>query len=225
MIKSAFAETRAGRRGYTLIEIAIVLLIAAVVLGALWVAATHVWDNYRAERAAQQVTKIAQNIREYYMNAQNLPAASGTDITATLDRLTLFPVEMRRNPNAGAGLTPIDHPFNNALVSGAAPANGSFHVFSKNCPNGTTPLLATCFRISMQGIDPDDCTRLLEAVPVTNADLEILGVGTQAQGTATLQDVAATPTGMPVAIAADVAASWCSNNGATNEVDWDFKLH
>jgi prepilin-type N-terminal cleavage/methylation domain-containing protein len=216
------SRTRLKCRGFTLTELAIVLLIVSFVIGAIWVAAEPTWDNYRASRAAQQVTKITQNIREYYMNAQKLPWASGADITKRLDQLSLFPDEMRRNPTFGPGGTPIDHPFNGTLVSGAPPANGSFHAESVTCTNGT-PLTSTCFRLRMLGLEQGACMRLLEAIPVNDADLGIVGVGTQ--NMVTFENKAASMTSVPSPVVASTARTWCNQTGANNEVDWDFKLH
>ncbi len=204
------------RQGFTLTEMAIVLLIAGVVLAAVWTAVQRGWDNYRFYRATQEFLKVTQNIREFYMGAANLPAAG--NITVALDGsgasavnapTGLFPQEMRRIPSTAG--QPIDNPFDSSLVGGSVLVQGS-------CP-GTTAL--PCFRVQFLGLTQSVCARLLMFFPVTNTDFGILGIGTQnmtggSAQTPPLQQVIAT-----------TATQWCNDSqiNGTNEVDVDFKLH
>ena len=44
-----------------------------MILSTIWVAAQNAWENYRVYRTNQQLIKVVQNIREYYMSSQTLP--------------------------------------------------------------------------------------------------------------------------------------------------------
>lgn len=201
-----------ARRGYTLTELAVVLLVVSVIFGAVWVAVGHAWGNFRVQHATQQLTTFTQNIRQYYMNAKQFAAAG--PVTSSLDTVGLFPVEMRESPTAAPG-GPINHAISSSV------AGGSLEIDSEVCPVGGNPNF-TCFRVRMYGINTASCIALLIAVPANDADLGILGVGTQ--NNTPLQDVATSVISTPAAITPDTAAGWC-NAGAANEVDWDFKLH
>jgi prepilin-type N-terminal cleavage/methylation domain-containing protein len=192
------------RRGFTLVELAIALLVAGLILGAVWVAAGNVWSNYRLYRTNQELAKLTQNVREYYMNAQAVPALN---ITLTLDGLNLFPFEMRRDQNAAPGLARIDHPFNSTWPG------GSVAVLGVACPGGAS---VTCFRVQMFGLAQNECARLLAYIPVNNSDLGIAQVFVPLGGL-TVQN----PT---VMITLSQAEAACNQAGANNEVDWDFKL-
>lgn len=210
-IKSLGPFLKGRRRGFTLTELAFVLVIVCLLLGAIWVAGQSVWDNYRVYLANEQMAKVTQNIREYYMNAQTLPAGT---LTTTLDGLGLFPVEMRRNPDAALGATVIDNPFDSSA------AGGSFVVDGIAC---VTNAASPCFRVQMLNLTQEICIKLLTFVPANNTDLGIVQVGVQAGGTTVAM---ATGVASPASlfIAAGTAEGWCNQPGATNEVDWDFKL-
>ncbi len=115
-----------SRAGYTLTEISIVLLIASVILGAVWAAAGAVSGSSGAYRAGKQVLEVAQNVREQYIGVRT-PATwvtGGANLNVSLDALNLFPVEMRANPSLvpGDAAQLINHPM-------ATLAGGSFRVF------------------------------------------------------------------------------------------------
>ncbi len=208
--------------GFTLVELAIVMGIAALVLGVVWATAATVWSNHKVYVAGQQLLAVAQNIRNAYTNASQLPTIAGNDITTTIEPLDVFPIEMHRTPSSNASV--IDDPFNKSL------AGGSFHVFNLN---NKPPY----FRVQMLGLDPGPCTALLMEEPITNTSMGVVGVGTgmgasgimgnsgtnsvklDYMGNATNNGTAVT---LPLLSA--TATSWCSAGAGANEVDWDFKL-
>jgi len=192
-----------GRRGFTLTELAIVLLVAGAVVGAIWVAGGAVWSNYRIYRFSQQVITAVKNIRDQYANAVQLPA--GPDITKTLDGLNLLPVEMRRDPSK-PGNTEMDDPFNNDLPG------GSFHVLVEAPP--TPPV----FRIEAQGLTQEPCIKLLTLQPLADAELGVVRIGTTTNSMAVAYNTATLP------LPPSTAETWCGNAGNTNEVDWDFEV-
>jgi prepilin-type N-terminal cleavage/methylation domain-containing protein len=56
------------RRGFTLTEIAIVLGIMGLILGAIWVAASSVYTNMRVSTTTRDVISMSQGIRNLYAN-------------------------------------------------------------------------------------------------------------------------------------------------------------
>ncbi len=207
------------RRGFTLIELAIVLLVASIVVASIWAAASGVWTNYEFYRVNQQVMTVVQNVRNYYQGAAQIKDAAGavypngTAISSYLDGLGLIPLEMRRNPTVapGSGTDYLDHALNNRFALGT----GSFFVYAE--ANGTE------FRVELQGLNPGTCITLLTKQPLT-PDLGIVGAGTQTgYTTINVNGTAADGTTLPINSVA--AAEACSDVDATNIVYWDFTLH
>jgi hypothetical protein len=165
---------RLGVVGFTLVEIAIVLVVAGLVISAVWVASETVWQNYRLSVVGQQIILTVQNIRASYTDALSLPGAAGTDLTETFDGINIFPIEMRRCPMAGscnagfaggAGASPIDHAFDNTA------ATGSFHVFNLNSKPPS-------FRLQMLNVSEASCIKFLMQEPLEDVTLGAIGVGT-----------------------------------------------
>src|SRR5271168_1816583 len=75
-MRKKFAAGSAGReeekRGFTLTEIAIVLGIIGLILGAIWVAAAAVYNNLRTSRATTELLTIAQNVRATYATSSTV---------------------------------------------------------------------------------------------------------------------------------------------------------
>ncbi|HEU0117107.1 MAG TPA: type 4 pilus major pilin [Alphaproteobacteria bacterium] len=200
------------RRGFTLIELSIVLLIGGIIIAAIWVAAGSAWTSYRVYRANQQIAMSVMNIRDYYTNIQAFPATG--DMTSAMDALSLFPVEMRRNTGVAAGSTPIDHALNNTITSGTAPANGAFHVSAVACPGSAA---IRCFQVSLMGLSQAACVRLLTSAPIADNELGVMKIGAEAMTGST--------TTMTTPVTAATASGWCTVAGNTNEFDIVYKLH
>jgi prepilin-type N-terminal cleavage/methylation domain-containing protein len=64
----------ADKRGFTLTELAIVLGIIGTILGAIWVAASRVYNNQRTDKAVTEVLAIASGIKAMYPNNQIVAA-------------------------------------------------------------------------------------------------------------------------------------------------------
>jgi prepilin-type N-terminal cleavage/methylation domain-containing protein len=58
------------RRGFTLTEIAIVLGVMGMILGAIWGAASTVYSNKKTTAALQEILAIVANMRGLYTNGQ-----------------------------------------------------------------------------------------------------------------------------------------------------------
>ena len=197
------------QRGFTLLEQALALLVAATVIGGIWSVAEMVWDNYRIGRLNQQIISTVQNVRDYYSAINQLPTGAANDITTILDGLQLIPVEMRRNSAACAGC--IDHALNNSL------AGGSFHVLS--VVNANTGKLDV-FRIQALGLSQVLCQQALMREPVLMTELAVVQLGTALAST-TIDSLGKGSVSLP--LSAKTAASWCAT-GNTNAVYWDFNL-
>jgi len=206
------------RRGFTLTELAIVMMIVSLLMAAIWVAGDRVLNNYRAYRVNQQVALVAQNIRDYYGTTIQLWTSQGfvanQNITGNLDSLlpgtNIFPSEMRRL----GGATVIDHAINNNI------AGGSLAVLAINDPNSGR---FNAFRLQLFGLSLSDCIKLLMGAPLSSDVIGFVRVGTGNMAAATSSRVI-----KGVAVAANVtpmlittARNWCN---ASTEVDFDFTL-
>jgi prepilin-type N-terminal cleavage/methylation domain-containing protein len=60
-----------SRRGFTLTEIAIVLGIIGLILGAVWAAASSVYANLKANQAQQGILSAAQAVRSMFATSAN----------------------------------------------------------------------------------------------------------------------------------------------------------
>ncbi|MDE1901619.1 MAG: prepilin-type N-terminal cleavage/methylation domain-containing protein [Alphaproteobacteria bacterium] len=93
---------RAGlRRGFTLTEIAIVLGIAGLVLGAIWEAAADVYMNKKVALITQQTIEFVSNYRKLY-GPRGAGVASWDNVTSLGVKAGYFPVDMM------VGSTPTD---------------------------------------------------------------------------------------------------------------------
>lgn len=214
------------RRGFTLLELTMVLMAVGFVTSAIWIAAEHVWDNYRVYRVNQQIQKTAQNIRDYYGNTiQQWGApgfAVGQDITANIEQLLpntdIFPAEMRRDPSQvpGSATDVIDHAINNSAVG------GSFHVSVVKNP---VTNIFDVFRLQIQGVSTAACINLLMSAPLTSDTIGYVRVGTNLPACGAINKgapvIAGGCTGV-IPMSQSQAQTWCT--GAT-EVDFDFALH
>lgn len=85
-------EERRPLGGFTLTEAAIVLGIVGLILGAIWVAATSVYNNIRVKRTSEQLLQIVQSIRSMHSTTSTL--GSNDDLTADFSKAGVFPADM-----------------------------------------------------------------------------------------------------------------------------------
>ena len=80
------------KKGFTLTEIAIVLGIIGLILGAIWVAAASVYQNQRTAHADTAILQIAQGVRTLYATTSQF--AAGGDITNDMATAKVIPSDM-----------------------------------------------------------------------------------------------------------------------------------
>ena len=88
------SRLHATPRGFTLTELAIVLGVIGLLLGAIWAAASVVYDNNRATRATQQVLQIIGNFKGVYGNRPVDTGNGFIDITGMAVSNSLLPADM-----------------------------------------------------------------------------------------------------------------------------------
>lgn len=93
---------RAKSRGFTLTEIAIVLGIIGIILGAIWAAAAMVYENNRTKQAREQSLAVINNWRSIY-GSRHVDVADGTDITYLTVNNGFEPVDMIPSTTANGG--------------------------------------------------------------------------------------------------------------------------
>jgi len=195
------ARPRLGqrKRGFTLTEIAIVLGIMGLVLGAIWVAAAGVYNNQRVNLATTSIMQIAQGVRALYATSAT------TGYTTTADMTTAL---------ITAGAVP------NNLVASSSTLTGPF-------PNGKSAVYSTGdgagFVISMSAASKANCVTLLTAVGGTGRDPGLYKATAVATADPAAGDSDATA-GTPItaAITPASATTTCTNN--TNKVVFGFSL-
>jgi type II secretory pathway pseudopilin PulG len=93
MKMSSFSATTPRRkRGFSLMEAAVVLGVVGLVIGGIWGVAASVRASMQSNQLHQQTLNLVSSIRDYYAN-RPLPAVAGA-ITSTLSGKGIFPEEM-----------------------------------------------------------------------------------------------------------------------------------
>ncbi len=210
--------SKSKNRAMTMTEVAIVLGVMGLMLGALWAVASSVWDNYHFFKLKQNLINTVQNVQTFYGlsgqirdPATSLAYADGTDITAALDDETrrLIPIEMRSTPTVAGN--PINHNFNILPV-------GSFHVYSQS--GGRT------FRVELSGLSQAQCAMLLMQFPVLMKEIGVVRMATQADSSTVNPNNLAAPFGNPaLPMTMTLANQWCPIVATdTNVVSYDFRV-
>jgi len=204
------------RRGFTLTEIAIVLGIIGLILGAIWVAAASVYGNMRISTANTELLQVAQAVRSLY-------ATSGTtDQTADM--------APQDTAQAGNGLTYIRAGVfpTNALNQGSAttstftrnPWGGAIFVQSAQQVAGTNDSFVVVFN----SIPNDACINLLTSSTGTGRDPGMWAVGGGARNGLPAQNALQPGTPFSAATANGVCANGVAGNPNNNAAGFWFNL-
>lgn len=195
--------SRTQKRGFTLTEIAIVLGIIGLILGAIWSAAASVYANHRVSTANRDVLTIAQGMRGLYATQSALDVAyKGALMTPNpLDTLNIIPPEIQ-----AAGPFP----------------NGTTGVVGDTDANG--------FLIEMTAVPQAQCSALLLAVGGNVRDAGLFQATAVANAAPAAADAVATgnPLTTSVTTAISTGAAAAGEGGCTNtlnKVQFGFSLH
>lgn len=167
-------------RGFTLTEIAIVLGIIGLILGAVWAAASSVYLNMRVSTTSTQLLQMAQGIKSLYATTQTM----GTAGTVTGNAL------------AAAGALPSD------LVKNS---NGTYSVL-KNAFGGNVTITnsdETNFTIEFDNVPKQACAKLAVTNFGTANTTGIQGWAAGSSSPSTANSTAADVTGANAACASD----------------------
>jgi prepilin-type N-terminal cleavage/methylation domain-containing protein len=137
--KVSHAACQKRKRGFTLTEIAIVLGIIGLILGAIWGAASAVYANKKVADTEQGITAAAAAVRSLYASANG---NTGQTAVATLTTPGMFPVSWN-STTAGQ----YNNPFNPAL------AGSAYVLASANA--------GTQFGIELDGLSAQGCAALV----------------------------------------------------------------
>lgn len=235
-MRNSFSLCRSKTHGFTLAELAVFMGVVGVVLGVVWTAATSLSNSNKAYLATQEVAQVAQNIREFYMNAQGIPlgaASCGGDVTSALASVgnsSVFPSNMRHLVS-GTTYT-VYNPYN------YKDASGSFRVLGGSACTGTT---ANRFQIVLTDLSAAACERLVfSGVNYKDQTFGITqicagttchsGTGWKALGcNSGVCGLCASPVNgvcstVPTLVTIPQAQTLCAGTGSTNEVGWEFKV-
>lgn len=85
------ASSSITRRGFSLIEAAIVLGVVGIVVGGIWIGANAVSENLKVSKTIVGFKVIAANMQRLISRADSLRLGQGQDITAAMISAGVFP--------------------------------------------------------------------------------------------------------------------------------------
>lgn len=192
--------------GFTLTEIAIVLGIIGLILGAIWVAAAAVYNNMRVGTASTELLQITQAVRAMYATSSTVDPGA----------------DMPGNPTyLHAGVFPTSA-LNTAVPSTATaaynPWNGNIYI-----SRATFNIANDSFAIAFDAIPSNACITLLTSSTGQGRDPGMFGAFGQAAGSA----ISATPgttltPGTP--LLASTAEAQCAAQANGNQAVFYFTL-
>ncbi|MFY9288872.1 MAG: type 4 pilus major pilin [Alphaproteobacteria bacterium] len=174
-------KTQKRNFGFTLTEIAIVLGIIGLILGAIWLAASSVYNNLRVSRAEAELLQISQAVRSMYATAPTVDAGANmitlpftsviTGAQTTYAQSNIFPSDMVTITNPGGAIAyTITNPW-----------GGSVNIIATlaSTPNDS-------FAISFDGVPRHTCIGLLTVMTGSSRDPYMHAVQTGTSGTLTI---------------------------------------
>lgn len=153
---SSSSPKRLCRRGFTLTELAIVLGVIGIILGAIWAAASHTYSNYRTQKAVSQILTIVQSVRSIYSKG----------VFAAGDPIWLNFTNVLINSNAVPGdmIVPCAGlPWNTGGQCIVNPWNGEV-ILDTQANWGGAPVSTSLFEIQISEPGPPYCMQFLSAL-------------------------------------------------------------
>jgi hypothetical protein len=125
---------RKSSRAFSLVETAIVLGVAGLVLGGLWMAISTVRERARLSQTVTDVAFVVQGVKDFYRNSVAVADASGNmdeaRVTHFIIERGLVPPELLRSRSLIGGYYLADHPAVDPAWRTANPTKGSFAVWT-----------------------------------------------------------------------------------------------
>jgi len=202
--KTTRSRSTQRKKGFTLTEIAIVLGIMGLILGAIWTAAAGVYSNQKEAKLQSEVLTVVQGVRSLYATS-TVGDIAGTNITTTLINAGIFPSDMYSGAN---GLTPY------AGASGLAAFGGKITTDGDG------------FIIEITSIPQAACVNILNNLGGNGRDSGlVLATAAKTTNAATSAGTAMTATTFPItASGANTTCTAASTAGTAGFVDFGFKL-
>ena len=158
--KDLSVEQQKKKRGFTLTEIAIVLGIIGLILGAIWVAAGAVYQNLRVSKAQTELLQITQAIRTLYATQTVVDTAAAVNLTSSLIAAKVFPSDAVLNA------TTVNGPWGGSTMN----------IYSQTDPAGVT---GDSFSVEFDNIPVSACIALATGATGSGRDQGLIGVANQ----------------------------------------------
>ncbi|MDX2027606.1 MAG: prepilin-type N-terminal cleavage/methylation domain-containing protein [Alphaproteobacteria bacterium] len=88
-------------RGFSLVELAIALAVSGFVMGGIWVATSHSWENTRLAQLKIEMFMVVKNIRDLHTGQASFTAGDVQRVVPTLYSQDVIPGDMMRTPGVG----------------------------------------------------------------------------------------------------------------------------
>jgi prepilin-type N-terminal cleavage/methylation domain-containing protein len=210
-------EHKSKKRGFTLTEIAIVLGIIGLILGAIWVAAAAVYNNQRVTTTQRDLLAMAQAVTTLYANA------SAVDPTSNFAGFTPATNE-NTNPYVLAGVVPTDMLSAVTAAKKGVPANqtvtnvwgGAVYIGAAGVNGGTN----NAFQIAFDAVPENACISLATTMSSSTSSGTLSSIDLAANGT--LPTPGATWASDVFPLSPSTVAPVCTTNAATGSASISF---
>lgn len=164
----------AAKRGFSLIEMAIVLGVLGIVLAGLWGLVSVAREHIKREDAFEQISIVVQNTRDFFKGRARVATPAGARTAAALtsyliEQNVLLP-EQIRDRSVGTGNFVADHPWGSAGASGAALPNGGLLISSDAVDH------SGAYQVELRGLKLGSCVALVSRFSGASAPAGLLKI-------------------------------------------------
>lgn len=218
------------RRGFTLLELAIVMVIIGSIVGVLFAAGSTASHKVSINQATDELGQISQNMRNLYAGRTTSYAALGplnataadkdfTKFTPTYVQQNVFPPEML-SPGAAPGTVPCNGTVANNAFGGPAGTCGAAAVGTALIALAGSATTQVQYVIRYKGLSANDCADLLvrNSLPGRETGLAQIIVNNN-----NVPAGIAYNTTTPLPLTSIAATNAC--NSTTNIIDWYYNLN